>query len=232
MKIIAIGDIHGRHSWAKIVAKEELSTDKIIFVGDYFDTFAKISPATQIENFEMILEYKRQFPDKVVMLLGNHDFHYIVDGEKYSGYQDEAAEAIGAVVKAAIDTGDLVVAHQEGAFLFTHAGVSQTWAMNCGIDMNNPVEEINLLLEHSKDSFRFSRADSSGYGESIWQSPIWIRPDSLIKDMPPGYTQVVGHSTQPKGIDLSRGDNLILIDTLGVDQYLIIEDAAMSVGKI
>lgn len=37
MKIVAIGDIHGRDIWEDIVKKEH-DADKIVFVGDYFDT--------------------------------------------------------------------------------------------------------------------------------------------------------------------------------------------------
>ena len=37
-KWIAIGDVHGRNTWQQIVNLEIDNVDKIIFVGDYFDS--------------------------------------------------------------------------------------------------------------------------------------------------------------------------------------------------
>lgn len=74
MKIIALGDTHGRHTWRK-KAKEN-DYNKFIFVGDYFDSRENISPRFQIENFKRILEFKRSDPERIVLLIGNHDYHY------------------------------------------------------------------------------------------------------------------------------------------------------------
>ena len=48
MKTIVIGDIHGRDVWKKIVEHE--NADKVIFIGDYFDSF-DIPSSDQINNF-------------------------------------------------------------------------------------------------------------------------------------------------------------------------------------
>ena len=42
MKTIVIGDIHGRDVWKEIVFQEQ--ADRVIFIGDYFDSF-DIGPA-------------------------------------------------------------------------------------------------------------------------------------------------------------------------------------------
>ena len=76
MKLIALGDIHGRNIWKQILAKED-NFDKIVFIGDYFDSKDGISVLQEIENFKEILELKKKFKDKVVLLFGNHDFHYL-----------------------------------------------------------------------------------------------------------------------------------------------------------
>ena len=39
MKLVAIGDIHGRDIWKQIVETEQPNT--VVFVGDYFDSFDK-----------------------------------------------------------------------------------------------------------------------------------------------------------------------------------------------
>jgi predicted phosphodiesterase len=38
MKIVAIGDIHGRDYWKQIIEQEQ-DADVFVFVGDYFDSF-------------------------------------------------------------------------------------------------------------------------------------------------------------------------------------------------
>ncbi len=85
-KWIAIGDIHGRDTWKPIVNSEIDNVDRIIFVGDYFDSF-HIPMQTQISNFLDILELKRKYPDRVVLLIGNHDYHYMRSVKQtYSGF--------------------------------------------------------------------------------------------------------------------------------------------------
>ena len=71
MKIIAIGDCHGRKHWERVV-EEVKEFDKFIFMGDYFDSRESISYDTQIANFKKILEFKETYPDKVILLIGNH----------------------------------------------------------------------------------------------------------------------------------------------------------------
>lgn len=70
MKIVVLGDIHGRLIWSDIIEKE--NPDKVIFLGDYISTHEDISAEQQLSNLEDILNYKEENPDKVVLLRGNH----------------------------------------------------------------------------------------------------------------------------------------------------------------
>ena len=96
MKLIALGDIHGRSIWKDIVNLEK-DANKIVFIGDYFDSHnSGYSGNRQIENFKDIIAFKEANPDKVITLTGNHDYHYIRGiGETYSGYQGGYALEIG-----------------------------------------------------------------------------------------------------------------------------------------
>ncbi len=76
MKTIVIGDIHGRSIWKNIIDKEK-EFDKVVFVGDYFDS--KIySAQEQIDNFLNIIDFKQSIREdqEVILLIGNHDLHY------------------------------------------------------------------------------------------------------------------------------------------------------------
>lgn len=74
MKILVLGDIHGRDCWTNIVANEPC--DKVIFLGDYVSTHDNITEEQQITNLDRILTYKIANPDKVILLRGNHKINF------------------------------------------------------------------------------------------------------------------------------------------------------------
>ena len=68
-------------------------------------------------------------------------------------------------------------------------------------------------------------------GDDVTQSPIWVRPHSLLSDMIKDITCVVGH-TPVRHISL-KIPNLILTDCLGDTlEYLIINDGEPSIGRL
>ena len=97
-KLVAIGDIHGRDTWKQIVEQEQ--PDTVVFVGDYFDSY-DIPGIDQIHNFKNIIQWKLDNPQcKVVLLVGNHDFHYMSTcNEYYSGFQRDLYIPIGEVLE-------------------------------------------------------------------------------------------------------------------------------------
>lgn len=219
MKIIAIGDTHGRQDWKEIL-KEDLSTiEKIIFIGDYFDTHDDISQDQQIENFKQILEFKKSNPDKTILLIGNHDYHYMGDQKiKYSGFESARAFDIKELLTEALQE-QLIQAvyflNGEQPVLFSHAGVTKTWLNNNVQDwtLENIQDKINELFIYQPRKFEFTPGDRySPYGDEICQTPIWVRPNSLMFDgFDKDVVQVVGH-TQHKEITIYG--KFIFIDCL------------------
>ena len=69
MRIIAIGDIHGRTIWKDIVNQE---FDLCVFLGDYVDSHDEIPAKQQVDNLLDILEFKEHNSNKVILLRGNH----------------------------------------------------------------------------------------------------------------------------------------------------------------
>ena len=76
-QILIIPDVHGRPFWHYAEEHGE-DFDKIIFLGDYVDPYSEehISPLDALNEFKVILDFYEAHPDKVVLLLGNHDLHY------------------------------------------------------------------------------------------------------------------------------------------------------------
>lgn len=221
-RLVVIGDIHGRDIWARIVSREPSST-KEIFIGDYFDSWHE-SFEQQMANFKNILAYKRQNPERVVLLIGNHDYQYISDTERYSGYQALHASEIGEVVWEALKQGDMQVAYEDSGFFFTHAGVTNAWLENQGFDFaDNLVVTLNRWMLEKPSRFVYDKHDPSGTGEAVFQWPLWVRPDGLKLRGVEGYRQVVGH-TKVRSIVPMKGLP-IFIDVFDYEnQYLVIDD--------
>jgi len=230
MRIIALGDTHGRTDWKQITTNETF--DKVVFIGDYFDTHEDISPEQQKENFKEIIAYKKANMEKVVLLFGNHDYHYLrTTNETYSGYQQWQKTDIQELLHPAIDAGLLQMCFVADNLLFCHAGITQTWCKNNLLNETAPLDDlVNALFKYKPNSFKFtSGRNHSPYGDDVEQSPIWVRPNSLLRDRIEGFIQVVGHTTQNK---LVITDDVILIDTLGTSgEYLIWDNFQLSVGK-
>lgn len=237
MKVIAIGDTHGRTDWKLVVKKERY--DKFIFMGDYFDTRGDISASAQIKNFNEIAEYKRTHPDNVILLFGNHDFHYLSGvTEKYSGYQVESDNRIRKEIDSVYKDGlfDMVHLHTcpiGTKYLFSHAGVTKKWCANYGVNTEpSEIEEsINRLFKSRVMSFKFqSGVNRSLTGDDITQSPIWVRPFSLWMNSVEGFVQVVGHTSVPS---ITLDESSIKIDTLDASkEYLLINNSVVTKEKV
>lgn len=237
-KTVILGDTHGRSFW-KLIVNTEQDIDKVVFIGDYFDSF-DIKAEEQMNNFLDIIEYKKNGGKEVILLIGNHDYHYFpeIGYSGISGYQVGAAKSIEHLIDTYRD--HLQMAYSEGDVLFTHAGVGEIWLQkNTGLVAEKAdyiANQVNDMWRYQPRKFDFTGRDPSG--DDMGQTPIWIRPRSLMKDaqeLKRHLIQVVGHTGQ-KQIDIegkSTGGRYYFIDTLGTSgEYLIIENNEFKTGKI
>jgi len=225
MKTLVIGDIHGCTKWKDHI--EKTNPDKVIFIGDYFDSFNH-SLVEQVHNFKEILKYKNDNFDNTILLIGNHDYHYFPNiNERYSGYQSSAFE----IQKLITDNLELFqIAYEYDYYLFTHAGVSKIWCENVGINPKSDTIafDLNELFKYKPLSFTFRGVDP--HGDSQLAGPLWIRPRSLKLYGIDDYIQVVGH-TKRDNIELDK--DYIFIDTLinSNQCLLLIEDSKFNIRQ-
>jgi predicted phosphodiesterase len=219
MNLLIISDVHGRTDWNTIVA-QEANAEKVIFLGDYFDSF-DIKTQQQLDNFKEIIAFKEQNPNKVILLTGNHDLHYlpyfITIGERYSGFQSQYAYLIGDLIQTNLH--HLQMAYREGNYLFTHAGVTNTWLANNAYDNEQEIATfLNELFVHQPAAFRIRGSDF--FGNTIESSPVWVRPESLMKDAyeKDQLKQVVGH-TVVKHINIVE-DKYFFVDAQETKEYV------------
>ena len=235
MKTVILGDTHSRPIWKQIVVDEQ--PDRVIFIGDYFDAYDDYTAVEQMHNFKEIIEYKESGQSEVIILIGNHDYHYMRGiTEHYSGYQAGARPAIEQLLYE--NRQHMQMAYGMNGFIFTHAGVSYDWLQVHGYDNeSNLIDWINDMWKYKPNVFGFAGRDP--YGDSTISSPIWIRPHSLQKanrdTLRDQFIQVVGHTEQKK-IDTegkSTGGRYYYIDTLGTSgQYMILEQISTDNGEI
>lgn len=229
-KIIAIGDIHGENLWEPIA---EQKADLFVFIGDYFDSWYQ-SGDEQVANFNKILAFKKANPEKVVLLIGNHELHYLSElGEKYSGYQAANAARFNDILTPLIADGTLQAVHTEPGLLFSHAGVTTTWCRNQGItgfEAKPLALIINDMFIANPKAFCFYKGDSSGTGNNVNQGPLWVRPEALLIDKIEIYTQVVGHTTHDH---VTHQKGVYFIDALREsDEYLQIVGKKITIKKL
>lgn len=218
MKILIVSDIHGMIFWKEIVARAT-PEDKIIFLGDYFDKRGYGPYAeSQSANFLEICALARENAN-VRLLLGNHDIQYTDFTDKHTSSYDRYHGR--EYNKALMDNLDLLnIVHIERQrkkpVIFSHAGVSQDFLQYCQIPS---VDDINAKFRECPGKFDFITSAygeyADIYGDNVWQSPIWIRPDSLKEGAMPGYDQVVGHTPVPEieKVKSVNGDTIYLTCT-------------------
>lgn len=213
-----IGDIHGRSTWKELVDEDCIN----IFVGDYFDPYGWFSIEALCDNFKEIIALKRRLPDKVVLLYGNHDYAYLPKvRERNNRYDSQNAKTIASLF---VESEDLFhgVAYAIGEdYIVTHAGITKPWKNTYLPDLDNispskMEKAVNRLWRLSKKAFSFkANATEWDYcGDNLQHSPIWVRPESLLRSnlyLGTNIIQIVGH-TQFK--DITDSLNTIFVDCL------------------
>lgn len=218
---IAIGDVHGLDLWRDVV--EAHPECGVVFLGDYLDPYGYVHKGKLLDNLRAIMQLKRDRPEDVVLLLGNHDLHY---------FCDEACVGTRFDMEIAADASKLFLdnihlfqyAFQDGEYLFTHAGVSQEWFDNdfCGDaarqiadQLNNPAaDQVPALL----------RVGYARGGRACDTGGIFWADKSELEEHLYGFTQIVGHNRVAEVTEHTGpgGGKIVFCDCLHNGLYLYI----------
>ena len=221
-KLLIYPDIHGRRFWKE--SSENIDKyDKVIFLGDYLDpyNFENISFQDALDNFLDVIDFKKNNPEKVILLLGNHDMPYFSKVYKdFSFYHSRYNSTYAPVATGLFEKyRDLFqIAYTQDDILFTHAGCSVKWTAYIlgekGEDGKNlpDLETFTGILndfikstEGLKKLFKigYERGGRDRFASCIWadnQETIWDQ--ELLMD-PSCYVwpiqnvkQIFGHTLQ------------------------------------
>lgn len=206
IKIIVIGDIHGSDKWEDIV-KKHINADKIIFLGDYLDPYLSnyFLYRKLKSNFLKIIKFKQKHLDKVELLIGNHDLHYLYDDVSHcTRYNVKRAKQIREMFDTYRDL--FKVAYKYENHLFTHAGVSEKWILKFDTllnDIKSDYSNIDIVLNDMVKN-PFGRLilnkigdyrKTGGYliGDNVG-GPLWLDKNESYNTYLEGLHQYVGHS--------------------------------------
>ena len=220
IRVLIIPDVHGRAFWKEPVKQVLEETDKrIIFLGDYLDPykhdFEGVSDFREraIGNFNEIIKLKKENPDRITLLIGNHDCGYMFDLDICDTRTDYANyERISEIFHKNRELFKLADEERIGDkhFIFSHAGIVKEYAefvFGDEVNEDNVVELFNKGYEgcvgeiirslRIYDGFR-------GYGGAPSGSLVWSDARSWYKNKGYGYGyNVFGHT------QLETNDGLI-----------------------
>jgi predicted phosphodiesterase len=220
MKVTFIADLHGEDLWKKVIDKE---SDLFVFLGDYFDSFT-ITHKQQLDNFKDILYFAENNKDKVKLLLGNHDIHYLLWHTPYYDYMKGSGFSSSLVWKV----NNLYEEHkhlfqlawQKGNILVTHAGLTQNYYDKVLKEFHKNESSCNYadLLNKlwSRKSELLMRIGKSRGGPEEWGGVFWCDISELIQSPLHNIIQVVGHTPLEdiKEITVDDKTKLYFIDCL------------------
>lgn len=199
-KVLVIPDTHARDFWKK--AKDLINDyEKVIFLGDYVDPYSQEFPnlthkelqEKTIADFKDIIAFAKQYPDKVVLLDGNHLLHYADKEFRCSRFDYELYLQLHDLYNQ--NNTLFKPAYMIDDVLFTHAGVTKEWVDYVSEHRpikyeNNPVEFI-----HQCDFTSLMAASRYRGGWNRYSGPEWLDVHELNYLTPlPGYFQVFGHT--------------------------------------
>ena len=200
--LLIVPDVHGRAFWRQPVMEGGYA--HVVFLGDYTDPYPAegISRDSSVEMFREIVAFAEEHQDKVTLLLGNHDMHYVSEvfgaearGSRYSFW---SRRPVAKLYNAHRQLFALAFeAEYDGVHcLLTHAGVTSEWLRAHETIVGAPTAaNINALME-SDEGVR-ALADV-GWTRGGWASsggPMWADCSEMEASEPlPGIFQVFGHT--------------------------------------
>lgn len=240
MKHVIIGDIHGRTNWKQIVEKEK-DADKFIFLGDYFDPYNwTLTLDDLVNNFDDIVKFKSDNPNKVILLIGNHDLAAFDTNANKCRYIDGTYEQVATIFFYGIKKNIFQLCYCiNNKVICSHAGFSKIWLENNNLILNevilNDRFRQSVLNKTVVKDYDFSYGDGSIWpdmsGDNTWQSPLWIRPASLLKSTPEGIIQVIGHTRIRKNSPQDV-EKILLADCLEHNEYYSYENNEFKFNKL
>ena len=213
--ILIVPDVHGRSFWLPALEY----TGDVVFLGDYTDPYPQegIDNQQAYEVFLKIIEFKQQNPDRVTLLIGNHEMQYYNNDYGAGRFASDYSERLNKILTGEDTKGLFQLCKQVDNYLFIHAGVTKHWYErhlskfeNLGETLEEKLNKVffeKMYIFHEAATKYRGGLDETG-------SPLWadIREfHDETEHFAPGIFQIMGHS-QMKDEDPIIRENYCMLD--------------------
>jgi hypothetical protein len=227
-KILIVPDIHGRNFWEPALDYK----GQVIFLGDYTDPYPQegFRQEDAYQGLMKIVDFKKQNPERVTLLIGNHEMHYYNRNYACGRFDYNYFEAYNAILTGKETAMLFQLCKQIDNYLFIHAGITKGWYDAHRDEMsklgNTLEEQLNNLFISQMEAFYEASMHRGGYHSA--GSPLWADVSEFSEE-PEHFNdhiiQIIGH-TQIRGDAPIAKDNIRLLDNRQL--YLLKKD---EIGK-
>lgn len=212
--ILIVPDVHGRRFWEPVLNYP----GQIVFLGDYLDPYPSegITPDDAYSNFCRIVAFKMENPERVTLLVGNHELHYYDHKYECTRFSARHYVALHEILTSEKTRNLFQVCKQVDQFLFSHAGALKSWYDRhhdkfapLGITLE---EQMNRYFRTAPDAF--GEISALRRGQAASGSPLWAdihehfdEPEPFVSDI----IQIIGH-TQMENEEAYIEGNICLVD--------------------
>ena len=196
--ILIVPDIHGRKFWLPALDYP----GEIIFLGDYTDPYPKenITDEEAYQGLLKIVEFKQQNPDRVTLLIGNHEMHYYNKDLSAGRFSREYYPKYHEIFMGDDTKGLFQICKQVDNYLFIHAGLTKGWYDYHYKDF----ETLGTTLEEQLNNVFFKKMYI--FHEAAWKyrgglddagSPLWADYREFLDEkehFAPDIIQIIGHT--------------------------------------
>ena len=171
-QILILPDVHGRQFWKDACFNHKDEFEKIVFLGDYLSPYPyeEITNKQAIDVFREVLDFKKENPDKVALLIGNHDLSYFNTGICECRTDFKNWDLINGIFCDNIKLFNLAweTTINGKRYFFSHAGVKKAWLKLINGYWFKMEDENELPDARLFDNFFHVAYDDGGNDEAIF----------------------------------------------------------------
>lgn len=249
-KSLVVGDIHLKSSEILPKVDEVLSENRdisrVVFLGDICDEWNADDDQMvhEVEEFTDWVDDRRIEGMDVDVLIGNHDFQYLLKEQGPGTHMDLLERGF---VESTLFQLDPKIACDVDGFLLTHAGLTQAYAdenLNEPEDAYKAALQLNeIFADGSEEALEVLGQCGVGRGGDDTPGPLWADKWELEDDPIEGIPQIVGHTPvaticQGEVADIDEVPELWFCDTfslqsdmvpIGDGSMLLVDDGEISI---
>ncbi|MDR2680719.1 MAG: metallophosphoesterase [Tannerella sp.] len=196
-EILIVPDVHGRKFWKPALDYK----GEVIFLGDYTDPYPAegITDEDAWQNMLQIVDFKQQNPDRITLLVGNHELHYYDRKFQAGRFEKQYYEKYHDILTGEKTAGLFRLCRKIDNYLFIHAGITKGWYdlhkkdfLPLGDDLETQLNQLFVQKIVSFYEASFERGGWDNYG-----SPLWAdihEYDDETEPFDKDIIQIIGHT--------------------------------------